>query len=288
MSSCLTTENFYVPSEWETYGETGFDYATHFLDYKNTPLDRTNNYSIVIPAYNEEYRIEKTLVDLLKILEPNDEIIVVFDGNDNTPDVVRRVSPQIKLIISPTRLGKGGAILEGFKVASHDIVGFIDADNSVKAEDVLKLAEMVSFEEPCVIASRWVRSSEINKREPFLNVFAGRMFHYLLFIVLGLRVKDTQCGAKFFHKSLLDLILDKITVKNRVFDVAILFQTSGLNKPIKEVGIRWSHDNNTRLPIRKVIPLMFATIIGLRVVHSKRLKVKEDIIRKLSDEFDFY
>src|SRR3989344_5442103 len=91
--------------------------------------------SIVIPAYNEEKRIGRTLDNYLNFFSKkirNFEIIVVLNGcKDNTFDIVKRFikkSNKIRYLIFKENIGKGGAIVEGFKTARGDLIGFVDAD----------------------------------------------------------------------------------------------------------------------------------------------------------------
>ena len=239
--------------------------------------------SIVIPAYNEENRIENTLRDLLSILKEEDQVIVVSDGNDRTPEIVRSFGDRFELLLSDRRLGKGGAILVGFQYCRNEIVGFIDADNAIPVEDVIRLAINVNTETPCVIGSRWVRSSRILRSEPFFNVFAGRVFHYIVYLVLGIKAKDTQCGAKFFTSEIIKEIVPKITIKSRMIDIALLYHVRLIDKNILEMGITWIHNDETKLPILKAIPLMFATIIALKISHHQKLRALSHIIRKFGE-----
>lgn len=109
--------------------------------------------SIIIPAYNEEKRIKKTLTSYVNHFSPkfrkNYEIIVVCDGcKDRTPQIVKKFSQKHKNIqcLEPSkRLGKGGGILKGFEVASGDIIGFIDADNAFEIDGVERLINILNF-----------------------------------------------------------------------------------------------------------------------------------------------
>ena len=236
-----------------------------------------------IMANNEEKRIKGTLHELLSSLNEEDQVIVVFDGNDRTPEIVRSFGDRVELLLSDKRLGKGGAILVGFQNCRNDIVGFIDADNAVTVDDVLKLAQSVNSETPCVIGSRWVRSSRIIRNEPFFNVFAGRIFHYIVYLVLGIKAKDTQCGSKFFTSEIIREIVPKITIKSRMIDIALLYHVKLMRKDILEMGITWRHSDETKLPILKAIPLMFATIIALKISHHHKLRIFSHAIRKFGE-----
>ena len=75
--------------------------------------------SVIVPAYNEEGRIETVILNYANSF-PDAEIIVVCDGTDNTKNIIRKKSkkyPNIKLLSFEKKLGKGGGIIEGFKAA---------------------------------------------------------------------------------------------------------------------------------------------------------------------------
>ncbi len=97
--------------------------------------------SIIVPAYNEEKRIEQTLKDYSEALTASGkdfEMIVVCDGRDNT---AKLAMPYGKVLEFSHRLGKGGGVLEGFKAARGDMIGFTDADNSLKVDQFLRLLD---------------------------------------------------------------------------------------------------------------------------------------------------
>lgn len=129
---------------------------------------KKDRYSVVIPAYNEEDRIQNVLEDIVPKFKDH-EIIVVFDGSDRTPDIVKTMTAKnshLKLIQSSKRLGKGGALIEGFKAAQGDKIGFVDADESVNAEEVRRLFDALR-EEDGIIGSRRLHNSKILIKQPF-------------------------------------------------------------------------------------------------------------------------
>ena len=110
-------------------------------------VERSNpKLSLIIPAFNEEKRIEGTILSYLEYFsseQNNFEIIVEMDGcTDGTEEVVRKLAKKYANIIPikfERRLGKGGGIVRGFQNAKGDIVGFVDADGSIKPEEFEKL-----------------------------------------------------------------------------------------------------------------------------------------------------
>src|SRR3989344_661968 len=122
-------------------------------------------HSIVIPAYNEEKRITKTLDEYISYFNKkgiNYEIIVVCDGcTDKTTDIVKKMggkNKKIKLFECEKRLGKGGGVYYGFSMCNGDTIGFTDADNAVGPQEYEKLIKNLENTD-CVIASRRKKDS---------------------------------------------------------------------------------------------------------------------------------
>lgn len=83
--------------------------------------------SVVIPAYNEERFIGKTLSSILESGFPC-EVIVVDDGStDRTPKILESFGGRIKVVRHPVNRGKGAAVASGIRTATGDIVVFCDA-----------------------------------------------------------------------------------------------------------------------------------------------------------------
>jgi glycosyltransferase involved in cell wall biosynthesis len=227
--------------------------------------------SIVIPAWNEEDRLVRTLDRYLPSLEARGdpyEVIVVVDGvADGTADVVRRyASRHVRLLEFPRKLGKGGAILKGLHAAQFDYVGYIDADGPIPPDKFLGLAQNL-VDVDCVVASRWLRGSRVIRKEPTFNLVAGRLWNVLVRSLLFLPVQDTQCGAKFIRRSVLLPTLRCIALTNRAFDIDLLYHLNKSGRRIREMPVTWSHDPDTRMPIGKAIPIMFLSLLGMRIMN---------------------
>ena len=170
----------------------------------NSVKNRTN-VSLVVPAYNEENRIATMLSQYCSYF-PDSEIIVVCDGADSTQNIVKSLSKDnknIKLLHFNNRVGKGGAIIEGFKIATGDIIGFVDADESVKPSQVIAMIDELSNADG-VIASRHLNDSKIIVKQPLKRRFASKCFNFFVRLVFNLPFKDTQSGFWIISSSLLD------------------------------------------------------------------------------------
>lgn len=237
--------------------------------------------SFIIPAYNEETRIERRLLNLTKYFDSlllEYEILVITDGcTDKTPKIVldfsKKQNPKVKLITFSQRLGKGGAIIEGLKRAKGDIIVVTDADESVSPEELIKLIK--ELEENCVvIGSRYTYSSKLLKRESYLRYFLGRSFNALVKLMFWelRKISDTQCGAKVLRRDIVNKILDDLFIVDFTFDVNIIYAAMKRGFKVKEVGICYSHTemgSKISRNIPRIILGMFFSLVKLKIYYSR-------------------
>ena len=245
--------------------------------------------SIIIPAYNERSRIKKSLDSYIPVIESFNlpyEIIVVIDGNDGTEDVIKHYK-NLKYFKSNVRLGKGGAVKKGLLMAQYQYVGFIDADGSLDPDDFKKMLQLIQ-DNCCVISSRYVKESKWINKEPLFNRFASRGFNIIVNLVLHLKVKDTQCGAKFFQSDVINKIIPRIQVSNRTFDVDILYHVKHTGYNIKEIPVTWNHNKGSRMPIKGAIFPMFLTVIAIKLMNSRVKDYVPELLFKIVSKFKVY
>ena len=231
--------------------------------------------SIIIPAWNEEKRLARTLDLYLPFLEaqhPDYETIVVADGvADRTVEVADRYSSRgVRVLRFPTKLGKGGAILEGLAASRFPIVGFIDADCTIPGSELMELiSAAVRF--PCVVGRR------IGHGRPYGDSGAGRSLERALLgglwravvrALFFLPVTDPQCGAKFFQRESIRPILQQVEVTDWAFDVSLLYHIWRAGITIHEVPVSWIHLEGSKLSAARVSVAMFMSAVGMRMVNS--------------------
>jgi len=231
--------------------------------------------SIVVPAYNEAKRISRMLDSYLAYFLPrynNEvEVIVVVNGShDNTADVVRTYSqknPQVSVLEVKEAIGKGGAVILGFKNADGDLIGFADADGSTPPEAFEDLAANIGSA-GAIIASRWFAESVVEPRQPLKRRVASRMFNLLVRTTFGMDIHDTQCGAKVLRKEAVRDILHHIGITRWAFDVDLLFQVHRAGYQITEWPTVWHDEGGSQLRIVKASFEMLIAIIRLRLIYS--------------------
>lgn len=224
--------------------------------------------SVVVPAFNESNRIERTLHELVRYLEPKFprfEIIVIDDGSgDDTAAIANRVAQtngQISLIAYSPNRGKGFAVRQGMLRAAYDAVLFTDADLSTPVQEIEFALTQLANGFPVVIASRRHPDSIIERRQRRARELIGRAFNALVRLCVRLPYRDTQCGFKCFTRRAAREIFSRARVDGFSFDVEILLIARALGYAIKEIPVRWSN-----APDSKVRPMGDALTI-LRELH---------------------
>jgi len=232
--------------------------------------------SFVIPAYNEEKRIPETLDRYYHYFQREGlsfEIIVVLNGcRDNTFDVVSEFSkrhPRVRHINIEKPIGKGGAIIEGFKSAKGKYVSFTDADGSTYAKELVGLLNSIGDYDG-IIASRWLKESFILVSQQWYRKVLSRAFNLFVRSVLGLPFKDTQCGSKIFRRDVIDALPDYFNVSGFAFDACLLYYLVRAGYRIKEHPIAWSDDRRSSLSVRKVGLDVFFSVIRVRLSRLPR------------------
>ncbi len=225
--------------------------------------------SLVIPAYNEENRILSVLKSYSAFLNNkfDYEIIVVCDGTDRTAGMVREMmitSPRIRLLEFGKKLGKGGALVQGFTAAGGNAVGFVDSDESVKPEEFRKLIDALGSGD-AAIASRYVEGACISVAQSPGRRISSRVFNILVNLMFGLGLKDTQCGAKVFRNEAIKSVLPSIRSGGFEFDVELLWRMKLKGCRIKEIPIVWKHEGGSRFSFFTT-PSMFLNLLALRLM----------------------
>ncbi|HEX5888864.1 MAG TPA: dolichyl-phosphate beta-glucosyltransferase [Pyrinomonadaceae bacterium] len=215
--------------------------------------------SIVIPAYNEAVRLGNTLlavVDYLRKSWPDAEVIVVDDGSaDDTAGIARSIfsdsgSLRTSVISYKSNLGKGRAVRLGLLAARGDVALFSDADLSTPITEAPKLVEpIMSGQYDVTFGSRALDRKLIGVHQPWRREQGGRVFNLAVRLATGLPFWDTQCGFKAFRMKVCRPLVEAATVDRFGFDVELLYLAFRAGLRLKEVPVRWDHNEGSKISL---------------------------------------
>ncbi|HUO34464.1 MAG TPA: dolichyl-phosphate beta-glucosyltransferase [Candidatus Acidoferrum sp.] len=230
--------------------------------------------SIIIPAYNEEARLPRTLGRIRDYLDEQGlgpaavEILVVDDGSkDGTARVaeeMRKEFSSLRVISNGENRGKGYSVRHGMLEARGRLALFTDADLSSPIEEWRKLRRAIENGFDGAIGSRAVDRSLIAVHQSPLRELAGIIFNRFVRLMTGLSFHDTQCGFKAFDRKKSRVIFEQQRIERFGFDPEILFLAKRHGLKVSEVPVRWAHDPATKVHVISDSLRMFGDLIYIR------------------------
>ena len=218
--------------------------------------------SVVIPAFNEEKRLEPSLQTITEFLEKNMEnyeILVINDGSkDSTGNIIQKFKDKkVRMIQNPKNMGKGFSVKLGMINAKYDPILFTDSDLATPIQETAKFMEAIQQGYDIVIASRNMEGAKITVEQPKYRQLLGKAFPMIVKRIILEEFKDTQCGFKMFKKTAARKIFPRQTLRRFAFDVEILYIAKQLNLKIKEMPVTWiDKEGSTLSPIKESIRML--------------------------------
>jgi glycosyltransferase involved in cell wall biosynthesis len=226
--------------------------------------------SIVIPSYNEEARLPRSLEKVRAYVaehHPDAEVIVVDDGSkDGTARVVeqwQREWPALRLVPNGGNRGKGYSVRHGMLGARGRVALFTDADLSAPIEEADKLLDALR-DADVAFGSRAMNRDLISVHQSRLREVAGIIFNRCVRLFTGLSFEDTQCGFKAFQLDRSRIIFEQQRVERFGFDPEILFLAKRHGLRAVEVPVRWAHDPATKVHVIRDSLRMFSDLVVIR------------------------
>ncbi len=230
--------------------------------------------SIVIPAFEEQDRLGESVRKILQYIEAEKlsaELIIVDDGsNDKTAETAETVcaefpDAQTKVIRYEKNRGKGFAVKTGLLAAEADIAIFSDADLSTPIGELPKLIEPIkSGEFDLTFGSRALDRSLISTHQPMLREQGGRVMNLIIKTMSGLPFIDTQCGFKAFNMQKFRLLLELMQIDRFGFDIEFLFVANYHNLRLKEIPVRWSDVEGSKVSVLRDTRRMISELRQIR------------------------
>ncbi|MEK7589422.1 MAG: dolichyl-phosphate beta-glucosyltransferase [Patescibacteria group bacterium] len=211
--------------------------------------------SVIIPAYNEEKRVGRTLEAIGSYLARQSfdyEVIVVNNrSKDGTADVVKKFQekfPRIRLM-NENHAGKGFAVRKGMLEAKGEFRLFTDADNSTTIDHIEKMMPYFKQGYDIVIGSLAVKGAKVVRGEPGWRVLLGKLGNKWIQVFAVWGINDTQRGFKIFTAKSVEKIFSQVTIFGWGFDIEVLALAKKYKYWIKEVPVTWDNDPESKVSV---------------------------------------
>jgi dolichyl-phosphate beta-glucosyltransferase len=222
-------------------------------------MDKLIDFTVILPAYNEEATVERAIRETAAVFNPISkeyELIVVDDGSsDATAEKVAGLIgefPFLKLLRHQINSGKGAAVRTGVMNAAGKKVFFIDCDLSTHPNEAPAFIARAN-DYDIIIGSRRVSGANIVEPQPWYRSLSGRIINLFVRIFLKLKHHDTQCGFKMFRLEAAQTIFKNMTPMRWTFDIEVLVRAYREGYKVGELPVAWRHGKVSRVRISHVL-----------------------------------
>jgi dolichyl-phosphate beta-glucosyltransferase len=230
--------------------------------------------SIVIPAFNEQARLPRTVLETMRFCTAKKldfEIIIADDGSrDETVALARlfeEADCRVRVLTCP-HAGKGSAVRMGMLNAKGRFVLFMDADGATPLDEIPKLMSLLEAGNDVAVGSRALRTEEgVKVKTSVHRYLIGRTFAGLVNLIAIDGIADTQCGFKMFRQDAAAAVFSMQKIEGFAFDVEILFISKRLSLRIAETPVNWVAQPGSKVSLVKDSIKMLSDIILIRWMH---------------------
>jgi dolichol-phosphate mannosyltransferase len=224
--------------------------------------------SFIIPAYNEEKDIERTLAGQInECANLNIELIVVDDGStDDTMGVALKffAKSQHGFVLSSGHCGRGSALCQGIMAATGDILILTAADIILKRKII---EELMGFNHThdLILLSKNLPDSKVIGRS-FTRAILSKIFNWMVRIMFNLHFRDTQ-GIKIGNRERLKDVLKFCDNKGFILDLEMVVYASKLGYSIVELPWELVFRAGSKTVIKNIHKILFQ-LLELRIKTS--------------------
>jgi dolichol-phosphate mannosyltransferase len=231
---------------------------------------------LLIPAYNEEERVGPVLRDYARYFRENYrgefKVVVVLNGcRDNTLGVVQAAAadfPEIRWLEFKAPIGKGGALIEGLRLwPQADLIGYVDADGATAPpafSDLIRHCKEVD----CAIGSRCIPGAVLEQAQSARRRIFSRVFHLYVELLLHMRIKDTQCGAKVMRRAAMEKIHSNLRIADVAFDINLLYSLKKAGFTVREIPTVWTDKIGSKMSLNKGALAILLSVLRLRLIYT--------------------
>lgn len=217
--------------------------------------------SIIIPAYNEEYRLPRSLQAIDRFLQTQPytaEVLIIENGSsDHTTEIAEtfaQAHPYVRVLHSEK--GKGAAVRMGMLEAIGQYRFMCDADLSMPIEEVTKFLPPILGDYGVAMASREAAGAH-RYNEPWYRHIMGRVFNLIVRLLAIPQFQDTQCGFKCFEAHVAEDVFRLQTMNGLGFDVEAVAIALARGYTVLEIPINWYFDADSRVrPVHDTIRMV--------------------------------
>jgi dolichyl-phosphate beta-glucosyltransferase len=262
--------------------------------------DMPASLQIVLPAYNEEARLDPALDELFAYLcglppgalPESVSVLIVDDGStDRTADLVRARPEfvgdapsqssgcQLRLLQVPHG-GKGSAVRAGMLATDAEVVVFADADMATPPDQLPRLVAALASADVALGSRIQPDGSDMRASQPRFRRWIGRVFRLAAQVWVTGSVRDTQCGFKGFRGPVAHDLFALLKVTSIVFDVDLIYLARKRGYRIAIVPVVWADRRGSRMHARAGLAARVGwDLIRIRFIHRgvKRVAVGKNV-----------
>jgi dolichyl-phosphate beta-glucosyltransferase len=247
--------------------------STHWESVK-AEIGKEFDLSIIIPAYNESKRILPYLYEIFDYINSQQiraEVIVVNDGSkDDTAEIISnesRTFNNLSLLNQPQNMGKGAAVRAGVVHSRGKNVLFTDADGSTPIKELKRMMIALNSGGEVIAGSRALFSTETKIETVWYRKVLGRVFNFMVNLLILPGVKDTQCGFKLFTAKAAHILFSNQTLNGFSFDLELLYLTKKFGFAFREVPVNWHNVEGSKVNLVTDSTKMFIDIFRIILRH---------------------
>jgi dolichyl-phosphate beta-glucosyltransferase len=243
---------------------------------KNNSSEKKSQLSIIIPCYNEDHRIGKTIEAIIAWAQTSNldyELIIADDGSSDQTrtraEAFQDRVPHLRILTLPHQ-GKGAAVRSGMLAARGQEVLFMDADGSAPLSEIEGLRQALKEGAPIAIGSRVIPKGAPKVIRTYLHrKIMGRCFAFLVNRLVLKGIKDTQCGLKLFKQEVAQDLFSRQELDGFAFDVEILYLAHRKGYSIKEIPVNWINQEGSKVGLIRDSGKMFWDILRIPFLHRR-------------------
>lgn len=205
-----------------------------------TDIEKIKSLSVIIPAFNEEAIIEKSislLFDELNKIAEDYEIIVVDDCSfDRTPNILEKLASKIndlKFVHNDVNEGLGSSLRKGFSMASKELVFYTDADLPIDYDEIYRAVKILKE-----TRADFITGFRFNRtQEPIYRIVCSFVYNWLIRLLFGVKIKDINFSFKLVKRD----ILKKLNLKaeGSFIDAEMIIKADYLGYKIEQIGVTY-------------------------------------------------